>query len=403
MRKILIIAPYTTLPGEVGFNRLGYLAEKLASSGNDVYLVTSNFNHGNKAFRNILEINNRLNSCGYKVKFIKELGYKKNVGLDRVKSHFYFNKNLKLFFRNMMEKPDVIYCAYPTMGAAYISGKFAKENKIPFILDIQDVWPESIKTAINLPGKIVDFLIFPFTIYANKIYSMADFIIGVSQTYVDRAKKVNNKAKGFLRIFIGTDLHYFDQFRFDSVEKSEGEFWITYIGNLSYSYDIETVIKAVTILKGKGYEKIKFKIMGGGPFVDRFKNYARRLNAPVDFLGYKKHEEMIPFLVNSDIAVNAISRGSQSSITNKIGDYLAAGLPVLNSSMNKEFMSMVENYKLGLNYLPGDYKKLTDHIEYLYSNKKERIKFGENSRKLAEKCFDRGNTYKKICEVIENI
>jgi len=400
VKDILIIAPFTTLPGEEGFNRFRYIAEGLTGRGHKITLITSNFSHINKKFRN----NNRILGIdiNYKIILLKETGYKENIGLDRVKSHINFSQNLKKYLKYLKNKPDIIYCAYPTMGAAFVAGRYAKLNNIYFILDVQDIWPESIKCAINLPEKLIDFLIYPFTLFANRIYSMADYTIGVSKTYVDRAKKANKNSKKYLTVYIGTDLEYFDKCKnaFD-IEKPKKEFWITYIGTLGYSYDLKTYIKVIGKLNKAGFNNIKLMVIGKGPFEQTLKKYAKDLKAKIVFMGYIMYDEMVSYLVKSDIAANAINKKAKQSITNKIGDYLAAGLPILNSSRNNEFMEMVVDYELGFNYMPGNCEELEKYIKVLYNDRNKRLQLGENARKLAERYFNRRNSYKKIYELID--
>ena len=50
-KNILLVAPFTNLPGEKGFNRFAYIAKKLSEIGHHVTLVTSSFKHGEKEFR----------------------------------------------------------------------------------------------------------------------------------------------------------------------------------------------------------------------------------------------------------------------------------------------------------------------------------------------------------------
>lgn len=113
------------------------------------------------------------------------------------------------------------------------------------------------------------------------------------------------------------------------------------------------------------------------------------------------YDEMVSYLIKSDIAANAINKKSKSSITNKICDYLATGLPILNSSRNNELMKMIVDYELGFNYMPGNCEELEKYIKILYNHRNKRLQFGENARKLAEKYFNRRNSYKKIYKLIE--
>ncbi|MDO6657808.1 glycosyltransferase family 4 protein [Anaerobacillus sp. 1_MG-2023] len=402
-KNVLLVAPFTNLPGEKGFNRFTYITKKLSDIGHHVTLLTSSFKHGEKEFRDPQKINVLSESLPYKIVIIQELGYSKNVGFDRIWSHRHFAKQLTTYLKTLEQKPDVIYCAYPMMGAAYEVGKYAKRNKIPFIIDIQDVWPESIKNTLKFPDPLTDTLLYPLTVYANRIYQLADSVVGVSQSYIERVEKVNHHAKNFVPVFIGTDLSHFDSCTKLEVFKKPGEFWITYVGTLSYSYDLPTVIRAVAQLKKKGFNQIVLKVMGDGPFKDKFEQLAKELDAPVEFMGYLSYEHMVPTLVRSDIAANAISKGAQQSITNKIGDYVAAGLPVLNSSLNKEFSDIVTCKKIGYNYAPGDASTLADLILSLYHNVDLRRSFGANARLLAEEKFDRRTSYQEIYSVVESV
>jgi glycosyltransferase involved in cell wall biosynthesis len=396
VKKIIIIAHFTTLPGEAGFDRFQYLAEKVAESY-DVKLLTSRFHHKQKSFRE-----QKFGSEKYEIILIEEKGYKNNVGIDRIVSHFYFEKNIKLYLGSLQEKVDLVYCAYPTMKTAYIAGNYCKERGIPFIMDIVDVWPESIKSAFPKFGKLIDLLIFPLSIFADRIYCLSENFVAVSETYLNRALKANPRVKEKTVAFIGTDAEYFDGLANVGFLKPEEEFWISYIGTLSYSYDIPTVIKAMVLLFDK-YPMIKFKIMGIGPFEASFKKEAEKVQANIEFFGYLPHERLFPILKNSDVAMNAIIAGAQQSITAKLGDYLCAGLAVLNSCLNKEIISIVKEENIGFNYMPGDYRKLAQRIEYLYNNRDECASMGRNSRKLADDKFDRKKSYKKIYDMIDRL
>jgi glycosyltransferase involved in cell wall biosynthesis len=403
-KKILIIAPFTILSGEKGFNRFRYIAEELAELGHEVELVTSNFSHAEKRFRDRDDGERVGETLSYKLTLLKERGYRNNVGWDRIRSHRMFERNLQLYLDQRTVETDVVYAAYPLMGAARLAGSYAKRLEIPFMLDIQDIWPESINSVLKLPEFCLKALVFPFRLYANRIYRLADYIVGVSDTYVERGKEANRTAKAYHSLFIGADQTYFDTCasqRLD-VNKPKEQFWITYIGTLSHSYDIGTVIKAVSLLERKGYDNIVFNIFGSGPHEPKFKRLAEELKAPVRFMGHRSYEEMVPYLVRSDVAANAISKGAQASVTNKIGDFLFAGLPMVNSCENKEVMELVHGAGIGYNYKPGDYAKCAEYIALLFHQKQIARQLGINSRRLAETRFDRRKSYPALYQLIEN-
>ena len=109
---------------------------------------------------------------------------------------------------------------------------------------------------------------------------------------------------------------------------------------------------------------------------------------------------MVGRLVESDIAVNPIIKGAAGSIINKVGDYAAAGLAVLNTQDCKEYCKLLEKWNAGINSLSGNPVDLANNIIKLYSDNNLRLKMGRNNRKLAENKFDRNESYKKILEFL---
>ena len=95
---------------------------------------------------------------------------------------------------------------------------------------------------------------------------------------------------------------------------------------------METVCKGVLKLLDAG-ENVELHIMGGGPDLDRLKQYACD---DIKFYGYIPYAEMMSVAKGCDIAINAIQSYSMASITNKLSDYMALQKPILNSQVNDE-------------------------------------------------------------------
>ena len=149
-------------------------------------------------------------------------------------------------------------------------------------------------------------------------------------------------------------------------------------------------------------KNILFVVMGDGPLKGEFEIYAKEKDVFYEFSGHLNYEEMVGKLCSCDIAVNPIKSGSAASIINKVGDYAAAGLPVINTQESNEYRKLVEDYQIGYNVENGDAKDLAAKLEMLYKDEKLRKRLGKNNRKLAEEKFNRNLTYMKIKELIEN-
>lgn len=399
--KILIIAQFNTFPFEGGNSRFSYLLDMFDYKKDEVEFITSCFRHGTKTFRKISE--NEKKKLNYKLTLLDEPGYKKNVSIKRLHSHKVLSKNLNKYLNSLNYKPDVIYCAVPSIDIAHVAVRYSNKNKIKFIIDIQDLWPEAFKMAINVPI-ISDLLFFPMMRKVNYVYSHSDEIVAVSQTYVDRGLSVCANNKKSLSVYLGTNLKYFDKCVEENKKIFNDDFIrIAYIGTLGTSYDIKTVIDAIKILMSKKINNIKFIVMGDGPLKSTFEKYAKESNINYEFTGKLEYSKMVGFLSSCDIAVNPIVGLSVASIINKVGDYAAAGIPVINTQNSQEYRNLIDSYFAGFNCENGNAYDIADKIEELIKNKKLRMNMGKGNRLLAEEKFDRGKTYKSIIDSIYTI
>lgn len=398
MKDIVIVANFCDGPNENTNNRFNYLANMFSNQGNKVELITSNFSHRDKCRRVEDKKYNRI----YKLTMLNEPTYFKNISLLRFYAHFKFSRNVKRYLKNR-KKPDLIYCAIPSLDVGSAVARYAKKNNIKLIIDIQDLWPEAFKMIFNIDF-ISNIIFYPINSKANKIYRSADKIIAVSKTYKERAIKVSNKDKDGLTVFLGTDLNEFDRLAIEyKKKKKEDEFWITYVGTLGHSYNIKSVIDALSIINDNGVENIKFIIIGDGPLKNDFESYALKRGVNCKFTGKLNYGEMVGLLVQSDLAVNPITKGAAQSIINKHADYVAAGLPILSTQDNIEFINIINNYKIGLNCKNDNINQLANNILKLYNDSDTRRKMGINSRYLAESKFNRANSYKEILTLIEKL
>ncbi|USL25723.1 glycosyltransferase family 4 protein [Priestia megaterium] len=391
MKDILIVAHFTQAPGEKGNGRFEYIANMLVNSNNSVEIVTTSFSHLAKKHRD----NSGSNKEKYKLTMVKEPGYKRNISLKRFYSHYIFGENLKKYLEQR-RVPDLIYCAVPSLDAAFVTAQYAQRKRIKFVIDVQDIWPEAFKMVFNVPI-ISDFIFYPMKKKSNYIYKAADDVIAVSETYVNKVMSVNNKCEHPKSVFLGTELDYFDKLANASqITKARNEIWIAYVGTLGHSYDLTCVIDALAAIKSKGYKNIKFLVMGDGPLKEKFEDYAREKEISCEFMGRLEYSEMVSFLVMCDIAVNPITKGAAGSIINKVGDYAAAALPVINTQESLEYKKLLNDYKAGVNCDSDNSKELVEQILNFCFDDNLRKVIGENNRKLAEEKFDRKKTYKNI-------
>lgn len=384
MKKMAMIVPFSDLPNESGNCRFLYLCELLKDKF-EITFITSSFSHIRKIQRE-----KKTFSLDYPIVYIDEPGYSKNISIKRFLSHQKMAKNLNIYLSQ--HHFDIVYCAIPDLNIAEVACKYAKKINAKYVIDVQDLWPEAFEMIVPFP-----FLFYKYRKQANAIYENADLIVAVSETYAERVKSNNTTAEKIVA-YLGTDLNEIEKhFKLVCpINKNQNEFWVAYVGTLGHSYDISVVIEAMKYVNSN----IRFIVMGDGPLKTTFENAA--VNTNTYFTGRLDYAEMISILKNCDVAVNPIQPNAAQSIINKVGDYAACGLCVINTQKNQEYCNLLDQYQAGFN-VENNGECIREKIEYLYSNPQICKEMGKNNRQLAEDKFNRSKEYLKIVEALERL
>lgn len=402
-KRILIVAPFISMPDEIGFNRFTYIARGLADRGHEVTVVTSRFSHYLKTKRSEQYV---LDERGYEIYFLDETGYNRNVSLKRAVSHLFFLHNLRKFLLHRSFSYDLIYAALPMVGSAFLASRMKSTEDKAFVVDIQDLWPEAPAFALPGPTFLWRFVLAPIGVIARRTYAGADAVIGVSETYVETARRALSTGVPVRSFYIGADVQKFARRMYPEAEKTANlkhkGLELVYIGTLGNSYDLKTVFRALCSLASFRIPSPRLTLIGDGPQRKELVELADSLQITVKFRGTVSYDELAETLCSYDLAVNPYYKGALQSLTNKLADYLAAGLPILNAANNPEVETLIEKYELGYNYKPEDDKELCNLIIMLNDKREEIRQRSLNSRSFAEKYMDRERIYTELFNLVED-
>ena len=205
--------------------------------------------------------------------------------------------------------------------------------------------------------------------------------------------------------YVGNDLAAFDAGALANagqVDKPAGEFWVAYAGAMSDCYDLRTLVRAMSKLE-KSHPCAKLKLMGDGMIREELETLVAETGCDADFMGYMPYPVMAAHLVASDVLVNSLVENAPQSVPTKIGDYLAAGKPMLSTSMSPEFWAKVESDGFGVNVRPGDDDGLVTTLESLIADDGGRARMGSAARRIAEQQFDRKHSYQQLVELVDGL
>lgn len=402
-KRIAVVTQGVKIGDEVrGYTRFRKIAEMLAAAGFEVDLITSSFQHWDKRHRDVRRDCYR--GLPYEIVFIGEPGYAKNLDLARIRSHKRFAEGLRGHFEGNQGRYSLIYSEIPPNDMALVCAEYAHEQGIPYVADINDLWPEAMRMAFDVPV-LSDIAFRPFSRDAHAVYNLLDAAVGTSDEYALRPAADRTEPYRHITVYVGGDLSSFDEgaSRFSAeIEKPEGEVWAAYAGTLGASYDIETLVGAAAALHGS-FPQIRVKVLGDGPDRQRLEKLAADLGAPVDFLGYLDYAHMAAWLCKSDMTVNSLVKAAPQSIVTKIGDYLASGHPMVNTGSSPEMRGKVELDGFGLNVEAEDVYQLAVAIRDLALDPHLRQSMGARARAVAEQQFDQDRSYQAIVSLVQDL
>lgn len=411
MKMIWLINPYGPIPGE-GWRdyRFTILGKALTQSGYYVIWWTANFSHQLKKYR-LFPNNDIIVNPKFVIKLIPTSSYHSNVSLARMRFEYSFAKNLYTH-TSSLEAPDGIISMDPPQPIGYVATKLASKFNVPLILDVFDEWPELFEMAIPKLFKIFTPIIFwPFKALRKRNLSRADGIVSLCDRYLQGIKKIiGNMDIPCAVIFNGIDIKQCRSHLIlkpstiilgsNLVEKSSKDIWVIYAGSLGNTYDILTIMDAAKSLSN--YSHIKILIAGDGPLKDQIiKKISKDELKNVQYLGKVDNQELFHLYALCDIGLCAYSKYSNVGMPDKIYDYMAAGLPIINS-LKGELQHLIEDNRLGVQYEAGNPVSLSAAIESLMNDGEGRSRMAKNSYSFAER-FDQQKQYRNYVEFVNRV
>jgi len=271
--------------------------------------------------------------------------YKKNISVQRIKSHLVFGRKVKEELLSF--NPNLIYCQIPPNNVGNICYKYKKANPdIKLILDIIDLWPESMPIGgikKTLPANI-------WKSWRDKAISVADHVFTECSFYQNELENVINKSK------TSTLYLYKEQNKKEKelirllIENSKKDDIIrfAYLGSMNNIIDIDGICKVLQHFIDGGM-KCQLHAIGDGESRNKFEEAVSELECDSFFYGCVFDEiEKIRILVPCDYALNMMKDSVSVGLTIKSIDYLSYGLPIINN-IKGDTWEIVEKERIGWN------------------------------------------------------
>jgi len=367
MRKVLIISCFI----DKIENARPYLAYKFFRNNYDTKVIYSEFSH---TFKKYIRYDNE--------NFIpvKTLGYKRNISFSRVLSHIIFALKIKGIIKK--EKPDLIYVTIPPNTAAYSVIKIAGKNKkTKVIIDIVDIWPETLPIPIVFKRYFNFFVGWFWKYLRNYALKRADYIVCQSNYFKQKLALKGNNAQV---IHLAKIIKYRKK---ATVDVASGKVVkIAYLGSMNTITDFDTLLR---ISKKLGSDHMEIILIGDGERKGWLLSTLKENNIKYTYFGkIFEEEKKKEILSKCNFGFNGYKSNTEVALSYKSIDYLSYGLPLINSTKNDTW-DCVEKYKIGFNYNKNTVDQLIENLKTLKSKEIEKMK------KNAYQCFLENFTWDK--------
>lgn len=294
--------------------------------------------------------------------------------------------NLPLFFnpyyisriKNMIIEKNLdilIVRDLPLMLAGKYAIKLSKK-KVKLVFDMAEDYPATFKVMDN--KSLLEKLILKnyklAEVLEKKSINISDMIITVVEESAERVRNINNIKNIIVISNTPDEVFYENYIDEDIISEFSKNFNIVYEGNFGKKRGIETSIDALQILNKK-ISNVKVVLVGGqDEEIEYIKEYARKKGVINNLIctGKVPYSDLAKYVNIADIGMvpHLKCDHTETTIPNKLFDYMALGKPVLVSNVTP-LKRIVEETNSGKVFSWSDCNDFADKVIEIINNKDE--------------------------------
>jgi glycosyltransferase involved in cell wall biosynthesis len=288
--------------------------------------------------------------------WIPGISRKRNI-IFRLLNVFCFFILLLTSSRKKLGKVDIVIGSSPDPLAAWGGYLLSKRLAVPFVLEVRDVWPETlIKLQKYKPWH--PYILF-LEFLERRLISRAQLILSTLPGLESYVRSFRQKTK-VLHV-----PNYVSQTDIVSLPLSPSPrkvMKIIYAGTMGVANDLTTFFEAMSLLEEQGLgDGFSVEVFGDGPLQAKIERKYAKLTS-VTFFGRVNRARIMERLRMADIGIicwkkNDLYRHGISA--NKIADYFASGLPV---AMSYDYTHALKNGLAGIRTPAEDPQALAEAI-----------------------------------------
>ena len=314
----------------------------------------------------------------------------------------YVSFGLMAFFVGLFKKHDLIIATSPQFFTTWAAWGISKIKRKPWIFELRDLWPESIKTVGAMSqGKVIDAL----EKIELSLYKSSDKVIAVTDAF-----KTNLISRGIDSSKIEVVTNGSNMELFSPREKNQelleklglkDKFIIGYIGTHGMAHSLDFIVKSISKIEDKD---IHFLFIGDGAMKQKVLDIATELDIKnATFLDPIKKDDVPDYLGICDVSLAPLKKEDnfKTVIPSKIFEASAMLKPTL-LGVEGQAQEIIESLDAGLCFEPENEIDFIEKIYILKNNKQRYLELQNGCSELAKK-YDRKILAKKMLDIIKSI
>lgn len=326
-------------------------------------------------------------------------------GLKRILNYLSFAMSAALLGGFLAKRPDVIFVYHPPMTVAIPAWVLSRIWRVPFVYQIQDMWPETLTATGMLNNPRLLALVAKF---ARWVYRQAEHILVISTGFKnnllhkgvpdDKISVVSNWVDANVYCPQARDAAYAAELGID------GTFNVMFAGNMGKAQALETVVEAAELLQDE--PSIRFVLVGDGIAFAQLQAMAKQKGLKnVSFLGRFRPDQMPQLYALADVLLIHLHDDPLFRITipHKTFVYMAVQKPIV-TAVAGDTTAVIEQAQAGLACPPQDAAALAATVKKMWGMEQEALqKMGDNGRETVLKKYNRPYLVQKIATLLEGI
>ncbi|PDV99969.1 glycosyltransferase family 4 protein [Candidatus Chloroploca asiatica] len=383
--------------------RIYDLAQQWLEKNHQVQVITCFPNHptgqvypGYKLQRYMYEILDRIEVHRHWTYITPNKGIaKKTLG------HISYLPATLLYSNPHISRPDVAIGTSPTFFAAMAAIATGIQRKIPFVMEVRDLWPASFEDLGILTNRQMLALLETLELW---MYRRATRIVTVTNEFRNNLIARGVPADKIVTVYNGADIQYWQpQPSPEDLRKKlglQGKFIVLYIGAHGISQALTTILTSAAQLQP--HPEIQFLFVGEGAEKDLLMQRAQEQNlSNVHFHDPVTKLEVQQFYALADICLVPLRDIPlfKFFIPSKMFEIMAMGRPIV-ASVAGEAATILNRSEGAIVVNPEDADAIARSVLQLYQHQAQRYKMGEQARAFVVNHFSRSLLADQYLEVL---